>query len=166
MPEGVQIPGISALQDLFDAFFPEVGTPVKFGTAVQFLRSIQQGKLDENIRILEEEMTKVIKLSSAYEFGVRWMWMRNWLPLQLRLLMEQVFWRMGKPYTYLITGFGPIEVRKLMSLRDKAEERRREGVSGPKGGAGGKKQHKRRPPRPKDYYRYSRDKTTRGRRRR
>lgn len=153
MPEGVTIPGISVLEDLVNAFYPEIGTPVKFGLALQLLRSIQEGKLDQNIEILEVEMMKVVKMTTPLLFATRWMWMRNWLPLQMRLLMEQVFWRMGDPYTKLITGFGPI---KLEAFREgdlifaKVLEAGKKEVGG---GKGGTKKYKRHPPRPRDYTR-------------
>lgn len=42
-------------------------------------------------------------------FKYHWTILRNWVPLQLRLCVEQVLWTRGRPWRDLVTGFGAIE---------------------------------------------------------
>lgn len=42
-------------------------------------------------------------------FKYHWRILRVWVPLQLRLCVEQVLQDMGKPWNTLITGFRPID---------------------------------------------------------
>lgn len=41
-------------------------------------------------------------------FTIDWMVLRNHVPLQVRLMVEQELWRMGEPWKGLVTGFRPI----------------------------------------------------------
>lgn len=140
---------LDALTDWFGNQIPEYSTPIKFANALNLITAIQAGKIDALIEEVEIEFMAVVKSSSPYAFAKRWMWMRNWLPLQLRLFLEQVFWRLGKPYTDLITGFGPISLEEFktyagtVDIRGIEAERARRA----KGGIGGEKIYKRRPPR-------------------
>lgn len=135
-----------ALDDLLDWFghqMPEYSLALKFANALNLLRAIQTGKADKLIEEAEREFIKVIKMTTPIRWARRWLWVRNWLPLQLRLFIEQIFWRLGEPYLRLITGFGPI---KLEDFRHTGEIPDVFKPPTTKGEAGGKKD-KRRPPR-------------------
>lgn len=43
-------------------------------------------------------------------FRSRWAFVRQLLPLQGRLLVEQILWAMGPPWRSLLTGFNPVEI--------------------------------------------------------
>ena len=45
-------------------------------------------------------------------FQKDWKWARLLVPLQLRLLVEQVLWDKGEGWRKLITGFGPIRSKR------------------------------------------------------
>jgi len=45
----------------------------------------------------------------AVNFGYIWTRVRAWLPLQLRLTAEQIFWDRGGGWRRYISGFGPIK---------------------------------------------------------
>ncbi len=46
--------------------------------------------------------------NDASHFQREWKWIRLWVPLQVRLFVEQVLWDMGGPWRKLVTGFRPI----------------------------------------------------------
>lgn len=37
-----------------------------------------------------------------------WAYVRTVISLQLRIVIEQIFWDMGKPWSQLVTGFKPV----------------------------------------------------------
>ena len=49
---------------------------------------------------------------SAYHFQKEWKWIRLAVPLQLRLIVEQVLWDRGGDWRKLVTGFRPISGKR------------------------------------------------------
>lgn len=46
-------------------------------------------------------------------FQYHWKILRVWVPLQLRLAVEQVLYQKGEPWSSLVTGFKPVRVTQL-----------------------------------------------------
>ena len=55
------------------------------------------------------------------EFEADWKWLRLVVPLQLRLLVEQVLWDKRGGWRDLVTGFGPVKGRRKAPQHRAAE---------------------------------------------
>jgi len=74
-------------------------------------------------------------------YAVRWRTVRNMVPLQVRMLLEQAMWELGDEWRKLISGFGPLtyegappEGREYRNVsiqeKEEQEERTRRGRRG------------------------------------
>lgn len=50
--------------------------------------------------------------SNPQSFEADWIWLRLAVPLQVRLMVEQVLWNKRGGWRDLVTGFGPVKGRK------------------------------------------------------
>ena len=70
-----------------------------------------RGAVDE-VRRLVSLLTDMIEgYRSAREFERDWKWIRLVVPLQVRLLVEQILWDKRGGWRDLVTGFGPVKGR-------------------------------------------------------
>ena len=64
------------------------------------------------VRRMVTSLEKVIGgYSGPKEFEADWKWVRLMVPLQLRLLVEQILWDKRGGWRDLVTGFGPVKGR-------------------------------------------------------
>lgn len=71
-------------------------------------------------RALADAMRSWIRsYASPRAFQADWKWMRLMVPLQFRLLVEQVLWDLGGDWRKLVTGFRPIVSAKELRGRGK-----------------------------------------------
>lgn len=63
-------------------------------------------------RIMKEVMNSaeewIDSIRSVNEFRAQWTTLRNGIPLQARLMVEQVLWKKGGAYRALVSGFRPL----------------------------------------------------------
>lgn len=63
-------------------------------------------------RIMKEVMNSAEEWIDTYksfnEFSAHWATLRNGIPLQARLMVEQVLWKKGGSYRALVSGFRPL----------------------------------------------------------
>lgn len=63
-------------------------------------------------RIMKELMNSAEEWIDSYdsvnEFTAHWTTLRNGIPLQARLMVEQVLWKKGGVYRSLVSGFRPL----------------------------------------------------------
>ena len=67
------------------------------------------GGLDPLLSMIDTAKDIILRYSNFEEFREHWKWRRILVPLQLRLVVEQMLWDMGLPWRSLITGFRAIE---------------------------------------------------------
>lgn len=71
----------------------------------------------------------LLEYRGAAAFTKDWKWARLSVPLQIRLLVEQVLWDEGGEWRKLITGFGPIKMPATGKVDKYAEFRARTQLS-------------------------------------
>ena len=64
---------------------------------------------DTGRAVANQVRASLLKYNSAKAFQKDWKWARLSMPLQARLLTEQVLWEKGGDWRKLVTGFGPIK---------------------------------------------------------
>ncbi len=64
---------------------------------------------DSGRAVANQVRAALLKYSSAKAFQRDWKWARLSVPLQIRLLVEQVLWEKDGDWRNLVTGFGPIK---------------------------------------------------------
>ena len=64
---------------------------------------------DSGRAVANQVRAALSKYSSSKAFQRDWKWARLSVPLQIRLLVEQVLWEKGGDWKKLVTGFGPIK---------------------------------------------------------
>ncbi len=77
-----------------------------------------------------DEVRKMVSLlrkalegySGPREFEADWKWIRLVVPLQMRLLVEQILWDKRGGWRDLVTGFGPVKGRQDRTARHRAGE--------------------------------------------
>ena len=67
------------------------------------------GGVDPLLSFIAEAKRLIERYSAFEDFREHWKWRRLLIPLQLRLVVEQMLWDMGLPWRSLITGFRAIE---------------------------------------------------------
>lgn len=116
-----QIPGLGLIQDLLNALTSDASAITKaFGIEI-ILKKMRQGHFDSVIRETPEygQLLRDIGFSA---FRCRWAYVRQLMPLQSRLFIEQLLWTMGPPWRSLLTGFNPVALGKLGVLVPFASE--------------------------------------------
>ena len=96
-----------------------------------WLRNVS-GKIDEFTRMLEDtqkETSATLKTIGFSRWARFWHIGRQLISLQQRLLLEQIYSDMGKPWSDLITGFGPLSGTDPVSFGE-AVRRQRERLTG------------------------------------
>lgn len=97
------------LDELLGGVSAPVLAAIKAGNVILILQYMHEGVFDPVIlstTVMRDQMR-----SMGYSaFRSRWAFVRQLLPLQGRLLIEQVLWAMGPPWRTLLTGFNPVEL--------------------------------------------------------
>ena len=76
-------------------------------------------------RALEAGISAMLDEMTPEEFQGEWQWARMLVPLQLRLIVEQVLWNRGRPWKDLITGFLPMKkIKRQRALKSERSSRR------------------------------------------
>ncbi len=102
---------------LIDTFFPEKEDRDLAARLLWVLQKMNGREFDGIIVSLVPLMEREIRKAGWLGFRSRWAYVRQLLPLQGRLLIEQILWAMGPPWRTLITGFDPVELGDVGILR-------------------------------------------------
>ena len=70
-----------------------------------------KGVVDEVERAVDALRSMIGGYRSPRAFEEDWKWLRLVVPLQLRLLVEQILWDKRGGWRDLVTGFGPVKGR-------------------------------------------------------
>ena len=84
--------------------------PIAIGQLRLWMRNVS-GKIDRYSQMLEDtskEVSATLKTIGFVRWAGFWHIGRQLISLQQRLLLEQIYSDMGKPWSDLITGFGPL----------------------------------------------------------
>ena len=82
-----------------------------------------KGVVDE-VRRAVEGLGKLIEgYQSPREFEADWKWVRLVVPLQMRLMVEQILWDKKGGWRDLVTGFRPVKGRPQRPLTPKKRKR-------------------------------------------
>ncbi len=103
------IPFMDLVKDVIDAVTSEMKQRNMAVAVTYLLDRMGKGAFDVGIRQTAVYARQMRSMGFA-AFRSRWAYARQLLPLQLRLLLEQVLWSMGPPWRTLLTGFNPIEL--------------------------------------------------------
>ena len=95
----------------YEAFHvPHRDTPSLVDDAVAGVRGIIAQFQPAVFRALRDTVRAWVgSYSSPTKFQAEWKYMRLGVPLQFRLLVEQILWDMGLPWRNLVTGFNPVK---------------------------------------------------------
>ncbi len=107
---------------LIDTFFPEKEARDLAARTLWVLQKMNGHEFDGIIKDLTPLMEDEIRRAGWVGFRSRWAYVRQLLPLQGRLLIEQVLWAMGPPWRTLLTGFNPVELGAVGVLEPLAWE--------------------------------------------
>lgn len=88
---------------------PGADAPIHAGKAVGSLLLLRHGAFDVLLVSTAVAAEVVIRETGFVAFRARWAYYRQLMSLQGRLLIEQILWGMGKPWSLLISGFKPVE---------------------------------------------------------
>ncbi len=105
----IKVPGLTWAQDMLDALLSDAQAWAKSWGVGAILTKMGQGHFDGVIRDTRSHAATMRRIGFS-AFRSRWAYVRQLLPLQSRLLVEQILWAMGPPWRSLLTGFNPIEL--------------------------------------------------------
>ncbi len=105
----IKVPGLTWAQDMLDALLSDAQAWAKAWGVSAILTKMGQGHFDQVIRDTRG-MARTLNRLGFSAFRSRWAYVRQLIPLQSRLLVEQILWSMGPPWRSLLTGFNPVEL--------------------------------------------------------
>lgn len=105
----VRIPGLNWIQDMLDAMLSDAQAWAKAWGVEAILTKMKQGHFDGVIRDTKK-IERILRSMGFSAFRSRWAYIRQLMPLQSRLLVEQILYAMGPPWRRLLTGFNPVEL--------------------------------------------------------
>lgn len=108
-----RIPGVSTLVSI---------TSVRIWVAE--LRAFGLGRLTDGLRAERDSLVQLMDDTGFEKWARFWHYGRTMIPLTMRLFCEQVFSDRGKPWSELVTGFGPI--RGIINRAEIARIRKQE----------------------------------------
>ena len=76
-----------------------------------------KGVAEEVRRLVEMARNLIEGYQTPREFEADWKWIRLAVPLQLRLMVEQILWDKRGGWRDLVTGFGPVKGRTASAAR-------------------------------------------------
>ncbi len=94
---------------MLDALLSDAQAWAKAWGVSAILTKMKQGHFDGVIRDTRP-IANIMRDMGFSAFRSRWAYVRQLIPLQSRLLVEQILWSMGPPWRTLLTGFNPVEL--------------------------------------------------------
>ena len=85
---------------------------------------LTRGVMDEVRKVVAIWRKTIESYSGPREFEADWKWLRLMVPLQVRLLVEQILWDKRGGWRDLVTGFGPVKGRRPPASKDALSARR------------------------------------------